>query len=511
MRIALAVLVAASGLGTGCSPTVRDPDRGATMTIVVDGRAAPLMSRYDLKYLLFLGLERLATSWEPSSDHRTWTVWLRDDVRWHDGTPLTAHDVAFSFELFRHPDVLGGSAVESTRVVDEHTIELVLQRPSAHPPLLEWTVYFPKHLLQDLDPAEFYEWDFWTRPVGNGPYRLVRHVPQTVLEFEANPDFYAGRPSIDRIVAKLSSANRVIELTSGGADAAYDLAPADLLKLQADPRFVTYYDNDWSELYLIYWNHGHPLLSDARARRALGHALDRRQLARLIGLPDEVPLVGGLGNDGGVDPERRRGWDRVPDYDPRSAERLLDEAGWIDAGGDGVRRRAGREARFTLLVPQGGSLAADAQGVFIQDQLRRVGVMVEIRLMEMSVVREALRSGRFDAAIMWDNQDAHTILWTWFGGPTDVRPGETGDVPVRFGYHEPEAARLLERVLAAGDLAAHDTLYLRFNDIIRRDMPVLLLFPGVYHYAARRRIHGFGPSSRFWLARPDELWIEEQP
>jgi peptide/nickel transport system substrate-binding protein len=490
------------------------------MTVLVDGKGPALMRLYALKYLLFLplghtmGLEmtpRLAESWERSHDYRTWTIHLRDDVRWHDGVPVTAHDVAFSLELFRHPDVLlpGAGSVDSTRVLDDHTIVFFMPEPIGSPPLLGWTVYFPEHLLHDLDPADFYEWDFWRHPVGNGPYRLVRHVPQTMLEFEANPDFFAGEPPIKKVVAKLSSANPVIELTSGAADVASDLRPADLRKLDADPRFRVYYQNDWSEVYLVYLNHRHPLFDDARVRRALGHAVDRGELSRLLNLPEEVPLVGGLGNDGGEDPYRRRGWDRFPTYDPERAERLLDQAGWADCDGDGVRERDGREARFTLLAPQGGSLAAVAQGVFLQDQLRRVGVAVEIRQMEMTVVREALRSGEFEAGIIWEDQDPHTILWTWFGGPAD--PGDrTGNEPVRFGYHDAEAASLLEVILATPDPAGRDTLYARFNEILRRDAPVMILFPGVYRYVAHRRIRGFRPGWD-WLNHPQELWIEDEP
>ncbi|HUG42398.1 MAG TPA: ABC transporter substrate-binding protein [Longimicrobiales bacterium] len=513
---AVALVTAASLFG--CSPAPEDPDRNSTLTVLVDCCAADQMRLYNLKHLLFLHLVRhglepdpqLAESWEHSPDYRTWTFHLRRDVRWHDGVPLTAHDVAFSIELFRHPHVLFApwiwQGIDSVSVPDDHTIAFVRPEPAYHPPVAG--KYFPKHLLQDLDPASFYEWEFWTRPVGNGPYRFVRYVPRTMIEFEANPDFYGGEPPIKRVVAKLSSANRVIELTSGAADAATDLTAADVLKLEADPRFRVYYQNDWTELFLVYWNHRHPLFADAGVRRALSHAIDRRELARVVTLPDEVPLVAGLGTDGGADPDGRRAWNRIPAYDPQRAQRLLDRAGWTDQDGDGIRERAGREARFTMLAPQGGSLAAEAIALFMQNQWRQVGVAVDIRPMEMGVVRSALRSGRFEAAIIWENQDAHTILWTWFGGPADPGPDETGDPPYGLGYSDPEAARLIERAsVTTPGSAEEDTLYLRFNEILQRDMPVMILFPGVYRYAAHRRIRGFRQGDE-WLTHPEELWID---
>jgi ABC-type transport system substrate-binding protein len=69
--------------------------------------------------------------------------------------------------------------------------------------LLDWDVYFPRHLLEDLDPAEFFLWEFWTQPVGNGPYRYVNHDPETHIEFEANPDYYEGEPTIKRLIITL--------------------------------------------------------------------------------------------------------------------------------------------------------------------------------------------------------------------------------------------------------------------------------------------------------------------
>jgi len=109
--------------------------------------------------------------------------------------------------------------------------------------------------------------------------------------------------------------------------------------------------------------------------------------------------------------------------------------------------------------------------------------------------------------IIWEDQDAHTILWTWFGGPAAPGPDETWNERVPFGYYDAEAAHLLEVIYATPDPEVRDTLYARFNEILRRDMPVMILFPGVYHYAAHRRIRGFR-QGRGWLNHPHELWLD---
>ncbi|MHC4489773.1 MAG: ABC transporter substrate-binding protein, partial [Planctomycetota bacterium] len=101
-----------------------------------------------------------------------------------------------------------------------------------------WDVYYPKHLLENLDPKEFTSWKFWTEPVGNGPYRYVRHVPRTMIELEANPDYYRGKPKIERLVLKFGG-YPLTELMSGNVDC-IDISSLEAIKLADDPRFRVY-------------------------------------------------------------------------------------------------------------------------------------------------------------------------------------------------------------------------------------------------------------------------------
>lgn len=134
---------------------------------------------------------KLAERWDHSDDYRTWTFYLRKDVKWHDEVSVTAHDIKFTIDLWKHPDVnyyVWG--IESVALIDEFSFSVTLKVPKDVPRnvLNFWEGFYPRDLLKDLDPKEFYEWDFWTHPVGNGPYRYVRHVPKVMMELEANPD-----------------------------------------------------------------------------------------------------------------------------------------------------------------------------------------------------------------------------------------------------------------------------------------------------------------------------------
>ncbi len=463
------------------------------------------------KFLMFEPLVRgygaraepgLAESWEHSQDFRTWTFHIRPDVRWHDGTPVTAHDIAYSLELFKRHALHGfPQGVESIEIPDDHTLVLEFDRPRGPEGALGgWPVFYPRHVIEGLDPERFFQWEFWKRPIGNGPYRYVRSVPNTMVELEANPDYYAGAPAIDRIVLRLSSANPVLELTSGNVDAAYYLSSPQIAALASDDRFRIYVQWIHAEPQAIHWNQRHPFLADDAVRRALAHAVDRRELARLLYLPDEMPLVGGLSPEGRADDLYSQGrLDKGPAFDPGRAEALLDEAGWLDHDGDGVRERDGVDARFTLLARQGGILSTLEPAVLLQDQLAAVGVVVEIRPVEAAVWRRLYRSGDFDVTV----HDVRNV-------PADLLREDFFGEGTKIGYRSPEIVRLLAAIENEVDPEAQEVLYAEVNAILGRDMPVTFLFPYFEAYAVHRKVRGLrSPDRASPIAAIREIWIDD--
>lgn len=493
LRLAATLALAAFGCGGDRAP------QPSTITILFQSDDYVLgPSRDDTpKFLMFEPLVRgygamarpnLAERWEHSADFRTWTYHLRDDVRWQDGVEVTAHDIAFTLELFRHPAVLlhgFPQLIDTIGVPDDHTLVLRFTRPN-RAALEGWPVFYPKHLLEDRDPEHFFDWEFWKHPVGNGPYRYRRGVANTMLELEANPDYFLGRPPIGRVVLRLSTANLVTELVSGNVDAAYYVAPADIQKLTADPRFQVYYRWFFSEPQAIHWNQRHPFLRDAAVRRALSHAVDRREMARLLGLPDVMPLVGGLSpSDRAGELYRAGRLDPGPAFDPDLAARLLDRAGWVDSDGDGVRDRNGVPAAFTLLARQGGILSTLDPAVLLQARLRTLGVAMEIRPLEPAAYRPLYRAGDFDATITDVRNDPFDLLRSGFFGEGTV-----------IGYRSPEIVGWLQAIIATVDPESVDSLYASINRVLARDVPVTFLFPYYEAYAARRRVRGLSTPDR---------------
>ncbi len=441
---------------------------------------------------------RLARSWEHSPDYRTWTIHLRTDIRWHDGMPVTAHDMKFTLDLAMHPDVLRSPpGAFSVSVLDDSTYTIAYRKRAGGTPLWGKVEALPKHLLGELDPKEFPRWEFWTHPVGNGPYRYVRHVPRTMMEFEANPDYYRGKPRIERLVLKFGAPS-LVELLSGEVDVHYYLNRMDLLKLAGDPRFQTYHYTAGVRETAIFWNHRHPPFRDPKVRRALTLAINRRELLQVLNYPEGFPIFDVIFTE----EQLRRG--ELPEplpYDPEAAKQLLEEAGWRDVDGDGIRERQGTPFRFTTLVAQAapwGGMLAGAGAVYIQEQLRRVGVQMDILVLDAPAARARFRVGEFEAAIYTNNLSER--------GRPDLY-GE--DSP--FGYANPTVIDLLKGAQATMNPDEIDRIYRELWPIFQAELPATFLFPLVYTTVAHRRVRGLSTPYR---AQPfhfmEHLWLEDE-
>ncbi len=295
----------------------------------------------------------LAERWEVSDDDLTYTYYLRKDVKWHDGEPFTAHDVKFTYEAILNPEVNSPRRAdfvdllspENIVVVDDYTIRFTLNQIDA-----SWLcckdIYgiLPKHILGDLTPAEFNAAPFnTTEPVGTGPFMFHEWVKDDHVALVKNPDYFDGAPQPDYWYYKVVENETVAfaQLQTGEVDystvtaALWDQAQqVEHLDCAAYPRFAfTFYTYNLDPEKT-------PLFQDVRTRQALLYALDREAMIDSIvfGLADvansTVPPVSWAHN-----PDN----EPVYPYDPDKAEQLLDDAGWKDEDGDGVREAHGVE------------------------------------------------------------------------------------------------------------------------------------------------------------------------
>jgi len=347
----------------------------------------------------------LATSWEISDDQTELTFHLRDDVFWHDGELTTAQDVAFTYLTVINPESLYPNTSffqaylpgeEGVEVVDSFTVKFHFQ---PHSDVLEtWRnlAILPRHLLGEVPAGESWSHPWGAVcPVGNGPFRFVSRSPGESWTFAANPAFpeeLGGRPYLDRYVYRYIPENTTLlaELLTGGVDVYVQMLPNQ--EATAREEGLTVSPFPYPSIFFIAWNSRVPELSDARVRRALTLGINRRQLIEGVQLGGAVLLNGSLPPvHWAFDPVLG---DSLP-YDPDQARSLLEEAGWVDGGGDGIRENSdGDPLEIELIYNQ--NLERQRVGEIIRVQLGEIGVGIQPSMLEMGTYIDRIQSKERD-------------------------------------------------------------------------------------------------------------------
>jgi peptide/nickel transport system substrate-binding protein len=324
-----------------------------------------------------------------SEDGRTITVKLRQGVKWHDGVEVTSADVKFTWEMFMDerntPDTrYGMDMIESIDTPDDYTV--VIQYPE---PYAGWWVLFcpmlngyvlPKHVLEPvleedgtLDGA-----DYNRAPIGFGPFKFVEWMSGDHITFEKNTDYWRGEPKLDRIFIKIVESREVMlaALETGEIDVGvYLLFPNIPQVEEMDHMHLVNVAAGWFELYWFNLREGlgHPALQDVKVRRAIAEAIDRQEIIDTLLLGATTPA--------------RTFWDssyyentaiQAYPFDPENAKKLLDEAGWTDTDGDGVRDKDGVKLSLRHATTAGNQLREDVQLV-VQQMLADVGIEMVIQ------------------------------------------------------------------------------------------------------------------------------------
>jgi peptide/nickel transport system substrate-binding protein len=450
---------------------------------------------------------RLAESYEHSEDRLTVTFRLRPGVRWHDGRPVTAEDVVFSVAQARDPAVENRTFaplfrdVVSVEAVDEGTVRARYAR--ATPDALEaWRLpIIPQHLAER--GAELLTGAFARQPVGCGPFRFVRYRPGEEIVLEANDDYWDGRPHIDRLVFRIYPDARTgfQALLTGDVDIM--VVTPDLWveagQSEAGSRLesLLYYRlNVWQ----VGWNQdgSNPFFTDPRVRHAMLLALDRDKfidrvvhgLARPAATTFHPDLVW---TDPGLEP--------LP-HDPDAARRLLDEAGWRDSDGDGVRDRDGRPFRFTLTILAATQAINDQMAAWQQQAWAEIGIRAEIEKLEWGQFRERRRAHAFEAAMAG-------MSFTPSPDQLELYHSTAREEGFNYaGLADPEIDRLLERGRTTWDRDERVRIYHRLQRRLVELQPIGCLLHFATPVLHDRRLHGVEPSplDHWRTSRGPRVW-----
>lgn len=529
-RPILAVLLAASMAVAAAQETCETV--GGTATIAQwsePGNLNPLIfpTTYDtnIQELVFASLIRpqedlsfepdLAESWEVSEDARTLTFTLRENLVWHDGTPLTADDVAFTFSSLAHPDYAGGRFAEISvlegaeayrageadevtgiEVVDERTVSFTTTEPFApFLPVIGGIFILPEHVYGEVPVGGWQEDPSNREPLGSGPFVFDEYRPGEFVSVSAFDDYWEGRPCLDRLIVRFGDQNTLLAALLGGE---IDAAPVPIDgadSVEQEPELELQVVDTLTFQY-IGTNLRGPILGDPAVRRAIAHGVNRQ--AMVDGL-----LQGYGATLDTVFPTNH--WSYPDDvagieYDPEEAARLLDEAGWTLA--DGVRTKDGETLSLRLFVPTGNQVR-ERTAPIIQANLRSLGIEVEIRTMDFATLVTYLLPEE-DGTPREVRPDDFDLFLLGFGierDPDEYLSYLTAEGMPPNGYNfigvdDAEVAQAMEEGRVTMDQDERAEIYREVGRLMRESLAWIPLYQAQDLYGVNERLVGFEPDVR---------------
>jgi peptide/nickel transport system substrate-binding protein len=419
-------------------------------------------------------IPRLAKGWGISPDGLTFTFHLNEKAKWHDGEPLTASDVVFTFDAIRDKRVPAGmyrsylADLQSVVAVDPYTVRFTFSKPYFKAfSFVSQIKIIPRHTFSDL--GRFAGNDANRHPIGSGPYKFKSWVTGNRVEIERYDDYFGERPDIRGIVFKVIPDKAVaFNLLAKGAADTGEMTPIQWRFEAGDKDFKReftmhkFYPPNFS---FIGWNLRRPFFSDRRVRTAMAMLIDRDKILDKLMFGLGEPITGPFYLFG-------RNYDRsIKPYpfDPRAAARLLDEAGWVDHDGDGIRDKDGVPFRFTMLVKSGDNLGLGV-GLMLKKALSDAGIAMEISEFEWATMVARLMRRDFDAAFfvyaMPLVEDPYN-LWHSSG----VEKGAN-----LIGFADKDADKILEEARAEMDAGKRSEMFRELHGMIYKEQPGIFLY-----------------------------------
>jgi peptide/nickel transport system substrate-binding protein len=433
----LAVLVMALSSGASQLPSAQAQSPSSNKVVFTVGSTYDLVSPNPFKAccsmdyeMLFMNYDMLfnfnvkdltATSGlasfppQKSADGLTWTFHIQPGVKWSDGVPLTASDIAFTYNFIwqNHLSVFRpylGDPVSFT-APNPTTFVWKMKTASLSPLTPPWIPIVPEHIWKRFEGADIKTIkEFPNLPaVGSGPFTLTQWKEGQYLQFEANKDYWGGSPTVDEVVMKVYDNNEALALAlqTGEVDFAEALPPDIFNKVKTFPNVTTnvsdasYLDN----LAFNFTGTANPALKNEQVRLAISYAIDRQTLV------DRV--LGGYGSigDSMVLPTHAQWYwkptgSEVQGYDPAKAKQLLDQAGYVDTNGDGIREdpNTGQPLSISLLTISDITYSVP-EGNLIAGWLKAVGIDATTKTVNTAKAYD-----------LWGAHDFDAYVWGWGGG-----------------------------------------------------------------------------------------------
>ena len=502
-------LVAAAGFAAGADEQATGPQRTLTISMAGDADTLdPHVTGARRAYTIMMNIfdtlvvkdvdntykPGLATDWSWNDEGTVYTFSLRDDVTFHDGTPFNAEAVVYNLDRIADPalqsrfatDALG--PYESSRAVDEYTVEITYSSPIAASLLLD---AFSQAYLGIISPTAGEEYgyeDFGRNPVGSGPFVFQEWTAQNRVTLVRNEEYdwasevyeSDGPAWLEEItfITIPEDSTRAATLETGESDVALELGEEAIELFDQDPDFQIA-KGDVPGCPIIFWmNVEHPILEDVRVRQAILHAFDQNLLAETIYQGRVTPVFGPLSPvTWGYNPAV----EEMYPYDLDRAAELLDEAGWVLNPDTGIREKDGARLEFDI-----NDIIERRRIEFFQAQMRQVGIDVEANAVSsdtlFAITREADTYSM--ASTWWAYSDPDVLRILYHSSNIG-----SGFAISRYADHELDA--MLEAALGEIDPQARRERYYEIQEFIMDKALMVPVYARLVHDGLKANITGY--------------------
>jgi peptide/nickel transport system substrate-binding protein len=395
----------------------------------------------------------LATSWDAAEDLKTWTFHLRPRVKFHNGKPLDAADVVFTFKRILDKDVgsvlrVNFGIVDSIEAVDPLTVKFNLSLPYADLPAAV-AAYQAAIVSESLVDT------LTTHPIGTGPFRFVEYRPGDQLVMERNPDYFLpGVPTLDRVIIRIipEFTTSVAALESGAVDAVFDLPPEQIEKLAKST--VAHVDEVQAGRWQgIIWNCEMKPFDDPRVRRAFNKLIDKQAIVDIAMFGHATPTLTPIPP---FHPYFRKDIP-IGGADIAGAKKLLAEAG-IPNGWE-----------LEMYVP-GNNPPRERLATAFRDAAKQAGINVQLRIAPPDkFFAEMEGKVRFSADGFYGRATPDLMVYPWYHST-----GSWNNT--LWHYHNPEVDQVLDAARATNSTAEQARLYGRFQEMLLDDSPGSVIY-----------------------------------
>ncbi|MGB9823088.1 peptide-binding protein [Thermodesulfovibrio sp.] len=452
----------------------------------ISGKIFNGLTKYD-KNLNIVG--DLAESWTISKDGKEIIFHLRKGIKWHDGVEFSADDVVFTYKAItdpKNPTPYSSTygPVKEVKALDKYTVKVVYEKPFA-PALESWGMgILPKHLLEGKN---LFNSPLNRMPIGTGPYKMKEWITGQIVVLERNNSYYEGKPFFEKFITRIipDPSTMFLELRFGGIDF-MGLNPAQYKYYGETSYFKKYFNvyryPSFGYTYIGY-NLKDPLFSNKKVRQAIAYAINKKEIIEGVLLGFGTPCTG---------PFPPSSWAFNPnvkdfEYNPEKARKILYEIGWR-TGSDGILIKDGKRFSFVLLVNQGNEARLKTAQI-LKEQLKKIGIELNIRVLEWQSFLELVTKRQFQAVLLGWSLSRDPDLYDIFHS-SKTKPGEFNFV----SYSNKEVDHLIEKARETLDRQERKKLYWRIHELITDDQPYTFLYVPDTIIAVNKRIKGIEPA-----------------